>query len=156
MWGNPPTWGFARWWACLQSEASAASQDWQRWSAGLPVSRKRWLYVPNHDDDYMYTLNISVNVQNTLCKATVTLSGLHTARMQWVFSEAENSTIVTIVNFIIQLELQFWLSKLVNTLANLQQKKDWTKIVSESLQTSSDFQWHKKKSKFRFQTWEYL
>ena len=46
---------------------------------------------------YIYTLNISVNVQNTLNKATVTLSGLHTARVQWVFSEAENSTIVTIV-----------------------------------------------------------
>ena len=64
------------------------------------------------------TLNISVTVQNTLCKATVTHSGLHTARVQWVCSEAENSTIATTVKLYHLIKTAIFAVK-INTLANL-------------------------------------
>ena len=39
----------------------------------------------------------SVDIQNMLCKITVTHLELHRARVQWVCPEAENNTIVAIV-----------------------------------------------------------
>ena len=43
------------------------------------------------------TVTTLADIENALCKATVTHSEWHTTRAQWVCSEAENNAIVAIV-----------------------------------------------------------